>query len=123
MVAPSTGMKPEWEPVMRMERFVDQVASCGLSDDSLAFARLACSIARSEPPRNAEESLALWERIVAHGELSHYPLDGASAMLASLAWREGHVSLVQSLTQTSQPVRRKWWNKSQRGYTVSTRPW
>ena len=117
---PSTYMKPEWEPVLRMERFVDQAAACGLSDDSLAFARLACSIARNEPPRDAEESLALWDRIVAHGELSHYPMDGASTMLASLAWREGHVSLVQP---TQPPRRRKWWQRSQSAYTVCTRPW
>jgi len=99
-----------------MERFVEQAEECGLSNDELAFAKLAVELARRETPRDVAESFALWERIVAHGTISHCPMGPSATLLASLVWQEGHSVLVR-------PREHRKSGRNELGYTIVTKPW
>jgi len=112
-------MHASWESVLRMERFIEQVAACGLSDEELAFAKLAVEVARTQTPKDAEESLALWDRIVAHGTVTRCPMSATSTLLASLTWHEGHVVFLAPV----RPKRRRRKAVREPGYTITTKPW
>jgi hypothetical protein len=102
-----------------MERFIGQVVACGLSDEELAFAKLAVEVARNQTPKDAEESLVLWDRIVAHGTVARCPMNATSTLLANLTWHEGHTIFLAP----ERPKRR--WRKAmcEPEYTIAVKPW
>ena len=101
-----------------MERVVEQAAACGILEEDLKFARMAVAIAKAAPPKTAEESIELWHRTLAYGEVGKYPLNSCSRFIAAMAWREAHVALVG----VKNP--RRWWRRREpEVLTFNIQPW
>lgn len=98
-------MQPTWHPVLRMEQFIHAAVACGFDNDDLQFARLAVEVAKHDPPGDSEASIALWHRVRAQGEVLRCPMHPCATFIAAMAWREGHVALLE------QPVRKRWWQR------------
>lgn len=111
-------MEPQWQSVVMMEQFVVNAAACGFDEHDLQFARLAVEIARTNPPKDISESIELWHKVRAHGEVVRCPMHPCATYLAALAWREAHLTLCG----IGEPKRR-WWRREPRQPEVLHLQW
>jgi hypothetical protein len=111
-------MQIAWEPILSMERIVEQAVACGIVEEDLRFARLAVEMARLKTPTTAEESIELWHKVVAHGEVNRLPINACSQFIAAMAWREAHIALLGETI-----VRRRWWRREDAELVVETKAW